>query len=468
MRKTLLIMFIFLFAFSSLAIAAESEHISKSIIIDKTAPNVPTLEGVSDDWVNTDVVVTVKDIIDPVSGGVSAGVEKVEYTVNSTPSENAGDGSFTINLTEEGTYDITAKVIDKVGNVGETATGTVKIDKTPPAISLTGIEEGSVYYNSVAPEYSATDEKAGLQACTATIKKDDGNENPFTSNTVVNEQGNYVIKVTATDKAGNESIKTLNFSINAPTAATINANAISPASIKLEWEAIEGSTGYKVMDNGTEIDTIVENNYTHTGLNPNSEHTYTVVAYNPIGDSPISSEVKIYTLANKPSNLQITNRTSNSLTVTWEGDNPTGTEYSVAIAGGEEVTFTADLLSYTFSGLQLANTYTITVKARNFDSIETETMTIEASTNKAPVLTLTSPEADTAYSLVEGHNTIVVAGTVSDDDNDDVTITATINGNSKSVVVEKCKDGKPFEITFSANEFTEGDYTVSVVADDNR
>lgn len=468
MRKTLLIMFIFLFAFTGIATAAVSDTIIKEIIIDKTAPLAPTLDGVSENWVNTDVVVTVKDIVDPVNNGVSAGIKEVNYAVNGTETTKTGDSNFTINLTSEGIYTISGKATDNVGNIGAEAIGEVKIDKTSPIINITGAETGKVYYNPVIPTFSASDEKAGLNTCTATIKKDAGAETPFVSGTTVSEQGNYTLKVTATDNAGNESNETLSFSINAPIAPTITSNAINPNSIKIEWNAIEGAIGYKVLDGASELANITETSYTHTGLTPNSEHNYTVVAYNLIGDSPVSDKKKVYTLANKPANPQITAKTSNTLTVTWEGDNPEGTEYSVSIIDGETVSFTADMKEHTFTGLSLANVYTIAVKARNFDNVETEEITLEASTNKAPVLTLTTPTEGSAFSLIEGHNTIVVKGSVADDDNDDVTVTATINGNSKSVAVDKCKDGKPFEIIFNASEFTEGAYTVTVVADDNK
>ncbi len=473
-KKILLIMFVFLFAVSNVVIAAESEYISRSFIVDKTVPNVPTLGGIPANWVNKDVTLTVLDIEDPVSNEVSAGVDRVEYSVKGDAKTHSGSEQFTISVTSEGENQITAKTVDKVGNISPEASGIVRIDKTNPSITLNGVEEGKTYYTSVVPAFSAADSGSGLTSCSATLTKDAGAPAPFTSGSEISQPGLYNLAVTATDNAGNEETVSVSFNIAAPVSPEKPTVTAQGDTIQIEWSAVEGATGYLVKDGDSQIADVTTTGYLHEGLLPNSPHRYTIIAYSQMGNSTESSEAAVFTLANEPSNLQVTGKTSTSLAVSWEANsNPEGTEYSVSITGGgktDTVPFTPNMLTHEFTGLTLGEVYTISVKSRNGDQVETNAVTIEVSTNKAPVLTISTPESGSAYSHVEGHNVITVSGSVSDEDNDTVTITATINNLSKSVKIEKCQWGKPFTIIFNVVEdnVPEGPYTIGVVADDGR
>jgi hypothetical protein len=108
------------------------------------------------------------------------------------------------------------------------------------------------------------------------------------------------------------------------------------------------------------------------------------------------------------------------------------------------------------------------VKARNTDGVETEPISISENTNTAPVINISNPAPETAYSEVEGHNIITIVGTIMDADNDDVTVTATINGISKTATVSQCKTAKEFTIEFSANDIPEGKYSITVTASDGK
>lgn len=88
-------------------------------------------------------------------------------------------------------------------------------------------------------------------------------------------------------------------------------------------------------------------------------------------------------------------------------------------------------------------------------------------------LIIHSPQSNTSYSEVTGHNTITVMGTITDVDNDDIVITATLKNTSNTVVatetttVTQCGIGKQFTLEFTVDaSITEGQYYVEVTASD--
>lgn len=96
--------------------------------IDKVPPATPVIIVPQSGWTNKNVVVTIDNIKDNLSG-----VEKVEYRLSNDSSITPWyiyHNGFTI--TTEGITTINAKVTDKAGNVSEIAFETVKIDKSAP------------------------------------------------------------------------------------------------------------------------------------------------------------------------------------------------------------------------------------------------------------------------------------------------------------------------------------------------
>ena len=83
------------------------------------------------------------------------------------------------------------------------------LDKTPPSISITGVEDGKCYGTAVTPLISITD--ANLTTSSITL-----NGSPFTSGTSISAEGNYTLNVTAADREGNTAAKSVSFTICAP------------------------------------------------------------------------------------------------------------------------------------------------------------------------------------------------------------------------------------------------------------
>ena len=118
-------------------------------------------------------------------------------------------------MSAEGKHTLIVKASDTAGN---TATTTVHftIDLTDPVLHISGVTDGEITRSAVTPAYSATDTNLGT--VTATLNGAD-----FASKTAVSTDGDYVLVVTATDKAGNTATNTISFSIDtAPPAITVS------------------------------------------------------------------------------------------------------------------------------------------------------------------------------------------------------------------------------------------------------
>jgi ureidoglycolate hydrolase len=160
--------------------------------IDKTPP-VITITGVPNGrCVNVDVT-PVFSVTDLHLNGVAAMLNNAPFT------------SGTI-VSSEGDYTLRVQATDRAGN-SSSETRTFTIDKTAPVISLAGVADGSIVNTNVTPVFSAAD--AHLNAVSATL-----NGVSFTSGTVVSAEGDYTLVVTATDRCGNSSSRTLRFTID--------------------------------------------------------------------------------------------------------------------------------------------------------------------------------------------------------------------------------------------------------------
>jgi chitodextrinase len=80
-------------------------------------------------------------------------------------------------------------------------------------------------------------------------------------------------------------------SLSAPT--NVRAVAVSPTSISITWNSVSGATSYEVhYVTGsmpiTKVSTVPGTSHTHTGLQPNTEYHYFIIAKNDSGASDYS------------------------------------------------------------------------------------------------------------------------------------------------------------------------------------
>lgn len=199
-------------------------HDPISFIIDSTKP-VVKIEGVDHNSFN------------PKSKNVTMSVEEKNYQTNhvslSVTKDGApfGIGTFvtdkkplskhSYNFSKDGLYTIALKAEDKAGNGPVEVNRTFTIDKTKPAIDITGVDNDA-YYNVDKP-VSVTIRDVNLDVNRITVTRDgtryaaggfgvNGDTASLRHN--FSKEGLYHITVEATDKAGNSFSKEIHFTID--------------------------------------------------------------------------------------------------------------------------------------------------------------------------------------------------------------------------------------------------------------
>ncbi|WP_423799770.1 OmpL47-type beta-barrel domain-containing protein [Neobacillus sp. SAB-20_R2A] len=166
---------------------------------DKTAPT--TVSNVEDKWY-TDVVNVGLTATDNLSG-----VKSTYYSIDG--SEIAEGTSFTV--ASEGRHTVSFYSVDQAGNVEETKTASVKIDKTAPTITADFSKEyalGTVLDLS----YQATDNLSGIKETSVEVN---GVVNT-TGKVTLDKPGTYTLKITAIDNAGLKTTVTKTVSVYIP------------------------------------------------------------------------------------------------------------------------------------------------------------------------------------------------------------------------------------------------------------
>ncbi len=165
------------------------------------------------------------------------------------------------------------------------------------------------------------------------------------------------------------------------------ASKVTSNSITLEWEDVDGESGYKILRNGELIATLKadETTYTDTNLSGGETYIYTIKAFNDAGESD-GSGVEVTTTEEitpplAPSSLEAVEVTPHSITLKWEdnSDNERGFEIyrnDLLIATTEE-----NVTTFTDSNLTDDTPYLYIVKAVN-DAGKSEGVQIEVATPK--------------------------------------------------------------------------------------
>lgn len=155
--------------------------------IDKVAPLV-NITGVEEGKsYNKDVVPVIE---------VEEGSSVLELTVDGVDYDNKA-------VSEEGSHKIVIKVSDKAGNITTKEINFI-VDKTAPSITIEGVESLKTYENGITPIVKVDEENAEV-TITLNDKEYDGS--------VIDKDGNYVLKVVAIDLAGNKSESSLYFTV---------------------------------------------------------------------------------------------------------------------------------------------------------------------------------------------------------------------------------------------------------------
>jgi flagellar hook assembly protein FlgD len=165
---------------------------SVSIIIDNTPPEI-TITGVSDSAYYNHDVTPVITITEPNLDSTSILLNGEPYTSGTT-------------ITDDDEYTLCVYAKDLAGNESETSLFFI-VDKTEPAITISGVSDSTWYNHDVTPVITITD--VHLDSSYNTL-----NGNPFTSGTTVSQEGDYMLYSWAIDMASNVSDTSLFFVID--------------------------------------------------------------------------------------------------------------------------------------------------------------------------------------------------------------------------------------------------------------
>lgn len=210
------------------------------------------------------------------------------------------------------------------------------------------------------------------------------------TNTLVAGVGSYRVKVTeqfgcSSDFSAAFNVVAANGTNLPDKASNPSAIALSNSTIQLFWNdnpnPINNETGFEVYrssvaGSGFKLIAIVGADvlsYTDNALTPNTRYYYIVRAVNATGAAASSSEVNAITKSDvtpptAPLNLVVTASSRSSVTLRWDAatDDVAVTNYDIYVDGLKAYSTTGDKNTFTVNGLTSLQSYSFSVKARDF------------------------------------------------------------------------------------------------------
>jgi len=266
-------------------------------------------------------------------------------------------------------YTYTVRVYDSVGD-----SGSANASATTYSVPAVSVSASAASASSVSISWSATDSGGpGIRnynlyrngallvgSTTATSYTDSG----------LSAGSSYTYSVTAFDMAGDsQSASTTGSTFPIP-GVSVSASPVSASSIALSWTASDsggpGIARYNVYRNGALLtpSPITTTSYTDTGLSAGTNYTYTVNAYDTVGDVGSGSVTRATYPVPSVSVSASDVAYSTSVTISWSASDSGGpgiSSYNL-YRNGALLTSTTST-SYTDSGLAGSTTYTYTVNA---------------------------------------------------------------------------------------------------------
>ncbi len=187
---------------------------AQAIVRDVLAPNVAVIEPLAGSFVDTGFTLRVQasdvhSTLASVQGLVASS------PVNLVPGPGAGEFIATVSVSNEGPLQISARAVDGAGNAAEASARQVIVDLLPPQIAITGVSEGALVNQPVTPQVQIGDVSPVQSSITL-------NGQTFVAGTAVIAEGNYLLRVRATDALGRSSESLRSFAIDTtPPTVTI-------------------------------------------------------------------------------------------------------------------------------------------------------------------------------------------------------------------------------------------------------
>jgi subtilisin-like proprotein convertase family protein len=166
-----------------------------------TRSSLPNAAG----WNNNAVAVA----LSAVDNKAGSGVRDLTYSATGAqviPATTIGGASASLNISAEGTTNITFYARDNAGNTEAAQTIAVNLDSTAPQIAIAAPSSTSYVLNqSVVANYSCAEAGSGLASCTGSV--------PSGSNIDTSSPGAKTFTVTATDVAGNTATSSVVYTV---------------------------------------------------------------------------------------------------------------------------------------------------------------------------------------------------------------------------------------------------------------
>lgn len=171
-----------------------------------TTPPASTAGGFGSGWSKLDVLVALTASDNSCGGGVAA----INYTLDANPQIVLPGAAVTANITTEGSHNILWFAVDNAGNAEAAQSATIRIDKTPPVVTITTPPAGATYFTgSVVPaDYLVSDLLSGPASPSGSVP-------PGTAIDTV-AAGAHSFTITGFDSAGNSTVASKSYTVVAP------------------------------------------------------------------------------------------------------------------------------------------------------------------------------------------------------------------------------------------------------------
>ena len=263
----------------------------------------------------------------------------------------------------------------------------------------------------------------------------------------------------------------------APTApANLAVTAATTNQVSLSWTAATdnvGVAGYKVLRDGSQVNTTASTTYTDSPVLPGTTYNYTVRAYDAAGNTSADSNVANVTtptpvLDTTPpiiSGVAATAITTSSATIAWNTDESADSQvaYGTTLGYGQSTPLSIILVtshSQTVSGLAPSTTYHYQVLSKdasgNLAVSNDNTFTTATPDMTAPTVALTAPA---------NGSTVVGVASVTATASDDTAVTGVqflLDGNNLGSVDTTA----PYSYSWNTSTATNGAHTLSAAAFD--
>jgi hypothetical protein len=169
----------------------------------------------------------------------------------------------------------------------------------------------------------------------------------------------------------------------APPPNVLRFEDVQQTQIKISWDAVNGATGYDIEADGFIHDNDTSVSYLHTGLSPETTHTYRVRVRNAGGTGNWSGEFSCATLMNRPGvpeNISFTVQKT-EITLSWD---PVARAESYEVEVDGVIQDAGSNCSYTHYGLEPDSTHKYRIRAKNQGGAGEWSSYIEATTLPNP------------------------------------------------------------------------------------